>query len=434
MAGYPLSSLEPDSASQEVPEALQAPTQPVSKGFVTALTAANLVIWISVLPVLQLLLPEQVGAIDPVHKTLNLGIVTSIGAFISLIANPIVGALSDRTSSRLGRRRPWILVGALLSALALALLWKASTIVALVIGWSLMQLFSNFLQAATTAIVPDRIPASQRGTITGLVSMATPLGAILGVILIGQVLKSIDISYLFLIALVLVFLLPYTFFLREKVLPRGYLPPFRLGTFLKNFWINPQAYPDFGWAWLARFIVMLGYASATGYTYYYLQDAIHYTRLFPGQTIAQGSSLLSLFSVVFLILSTIVGGMLSDRFQRRKLFVIIASVIMALALFLMGFFPSWPVVIVATCLQGVGFGCYLAVDFVLVTLVLPSEGDRGKDLGILNIANSLPQSLAPLMAGIVLSLTHNSYLIMFVMAGLITLAGAFLVQPIRSVR
>src|SRR5258708_28596023 len=106
-----------------------------------------------------------------------------------------------------------------------------------------MQLFSIFLQAANTAIVPARIPASQRGTITGLISMSTPLRAILGVVLIGQVLKNIDISYLFLIALVLVFLLPYTFLLREKALPRGHLPPFLLWAFLKNFWINPPPYP-----------------------------------------------------------------------------------------------------------------------------------------------------------------------------------------------
>jgi len=226
---------------------------------------------------------------------------------------------------------------------------------------------------------------------------------------------------------------PYGLLLRDKPLSKEFIPPFQLWTFLKGFWVNPRQHPDFGWAWITRFLVVLGYSLGTGYLFFYLQDVVKYEQHFPGKSVLQGASTLQIISTVATIAFTVIGGFISDRTGRRKIFVILSSIILGLMLLGYGFFPVWEALLVVTAISGLGFGVYLAVDLALVTQVLPSAKDRAKDLGIINIANTLPLSMAPLMAAYVINTTH-SYLLMFVIGAIVTLLGAILVQPIKSVR
>ena len=175
------------------------------------------------------------------------------------------------------------------------------------------------------------------------------------------------------------------------------MPAFHLGAFLKNFWINPRKYPDFGWAWLTRFVPFVGYF--LGIT----------SCLLPGgcreiSGCATRALTLSIIAAVVSLLSTVLGGFLSDRFQRRKLFVIAGMIIMAVSFLLLAFFQSWIAVLVAAAVLGFGLGAYLAVDVAIVTLVLPSAKNRAKDMGIINTANTLPHSVAPVFAGLILAL------------------------------
>src|SRR5947209_5397765 len=178
----PASSLD----IHEVPEALQVPTKSVRFGFQLLLCLANTVFWLGLLPVGQILLPTQVAAIDAVNKVSNLAIVTAIGALTALITNPIAGALSDRTTSRLGRRRAWFIFGTALSAITLALMATASTIAALVLWWAFFHIAVNAVLAALAAVIPDRVPVHQRATVSAFVSLSLPLGAVMGVILVTR--------------------------------------------------------------------------------------------------------------------------------------------------------------------------------------------------------------------------------------------------------
>jgi MFS family permease len=433
MEDLALPSAVPSPEPDTLPEALQTPTRSVSVGFMLALTLANAVLYMCYVGIGGLLLPLQISSIDPANKVANLGIVISISVLLALVGNPLAGALSDRTTSRFGRRRPWIFVGALVSALALAIMMSAQTIIMIFIGWAAFQLFSNFVLAALTAIIPDQIPEAQRGTVSGIVGLAGSVGSIIGAILIGIVIKTPAPSYLLLIVLVLIVLVPYSLLLREKALPKEYVQKFHPGAFLKNFWIDPRKHPDFAWAWLTRFIPVFGYFLGTGYLFYYLQDAVHYERLFPGQSVEQGVSTLTIISTLVAIIFTVLGGILSDRFKRRKPFIVLANILVAAALLVFGFVPSWPVLLVTVAVLGVGFGTYLAVDTALVTQVLPSANDRAKDMGIVNIANTLPQSLAPAVAAFIISSTH-SYFALFAAGTVIMLLGLLVVRPIRAVR
>src|SRR5260370_19184243 len=146
--------------------------------------------------------------------------------------------------------------------------------------------------------------------------------------------------------------------------------------------LQPLAHRAFALVWVARCLMFLCYTTIITFMFFYLQDAVHYTQLFPGQTTAQGVSMFFAVNVVSIIIASVVGGIISDRLQRRKLFVIAASVIMAVGLLLYAFFPVWSMVLVGTVVVGIGFGVYQAVDTALASQVLPAAIDRGKDMGI----------------------------------------------------
>jgi MFS family permease len=424
-------ALSPVLSAQPVPgtpEALQAPTRRVSTGFMFALTAAAISLYILYAGIGALLLPYQIGLLAPGSKVAILSVFTSVTVLIALVANPLAGAFSDRTTSRFGRRRPWIIVGGLLTALGLLFMWRASNIPLLFTGYCLVELFSNCVLATLVATIPDQVPENQRGTVSGIYGLATGLGGILGAIIGGQIFKSTPTTaYVVMLVIVLVTTIPFAILLRDKVLPRGHMPAFRLGAFLKNFWINPRRYPDFGWAWLTRFIPFVGYFLGITYIFYYLQDVVKYPAAL------QGASTFSIIAAVVSLISTILGGFLSDRLKQRKLFVIVGMCIMAVAMLLLAFFQVWLAVVAAAAVLGFGLGAYLAVDVAIVTLVLPSAKDRAKDMGIVNIANTLPHSLAPVIAGFILGMTH-SYSLLYIAATVFVLLGIFTVMPIKAVR
>jgi len=205
-----------------------------------------------------------------------------------------------------------------------------------------------------------------------------------------------------------------------------------LGAFIKGFWVNPAQYPNFGWAWLTRFLFTLSYACGTGYLFFFLQDAVHYEQLFHGRGIAQGVSTFQQSLTLLLLIACISSGFLSDRLQRRKMFVVLAGLIMGLALLLLAFFPSWSLVILAAGVLGLGYGIYVAVDLALVIHVLPSAQSRGKDMGVINIAATIPQALAPVLLGVIISKTHN-YMFLFLLAAVFALLASVLIPRIKGV-
>ncbi len=410
-----------------LPEALQIPAKAVSAGFQFLLSLANLVVWLSILPISQILLPTQVAALDAAHKFTNLSIAVAIGVLAAVITNPIAGALSDRTTSRLGRRRPWFIAGTLLSIAALALMANASSFIALVLCWAIFHVAANAILAALSAVVPDQVPVRQRATVSAFVSLSLPLGAVIGALLVTRVVNSTQLSYFVFIGILLVVMALLVLLIHDKPLPKGAVPSFNLGAFLAGFWVNPVKYPDFGWAWLTRFLVYLGYFISLGYLLYFLQDAVHY------QKAAQGVTTFQVILTGTLLISSVISGVLSDKLQRRKIFVIAASLVIVLAFLILAFFQTWPAVEVAAAVLGIGFGAYLGVDIALITQVLPSASARGKDLGVINIANALPQVVGSAVAALVINSFH-SYTLLFVFAAILASLGAVLIQRIKSVR
>jgi MFS family permease len=127
------------------------------------------------------------------------------------------------------------------------------------------------------------------------------------------------------------------------------------------------------------------------------------------------------------------GGLLSDRFRRRKVFVASGALMMSGAALLLVLVPSWPGPLVAQLLSGAGLGLYSTVDVALVAQVLPSRENAGRDLGVMNLAITLPQAGAPLLGMFLISMATQALPWIFASAAVFALAGAAAVARINKV-
>jgi MFS family permease len=405
------------------PAALAEPATRVNARWIGLLVAANLGLWMGFFTPIQVLLPEQIELIDPGHKEALLAVVTGLGAAVAVVANPIAGALSDRTAGRFGRRHPYTVGGALLGAAGLTLLAGQHSIGGVLLGWAVAQAGLNGMLASLTAAVPDRVPVWQRGAVSGWVGIPQVFGLVLGVVLVTTLVTGVGPGYVAVAACVVALALPFVLTTVDDALPRAAVPARRP---LRAVAGELRRQPDYGWAWLTRFLVQLGNALGTLYLLYFLTDRV---RLDDPEA---GLLVLILIYTGALIATTVVAGRRSDRTGRRRSFVVWSGIVMACAALLLAAWPTWPGAVLAAAILGGGYGVYVAVDAALITQVLPAAADRARDLGLINIANAAPQVLGPAISGpIVVYL--GGYPALYALTAAVTLAGSVLVNKIRSV-
>ncbi|WP_433700419.1 MFS transporter [Nocardiopsis sp. CA-288880] len=413
-----------------VPDVLAEPDRPVRRLWVAGISLANLGMWMAFFGPLQVLLPEQVGMIAPGSKETALAWVTGVGAVFSTLGTPLAGALSDRTTGRFGRRRPWILAGAALGGTGLVVLGRQDDLTGVLLGWSFVQAALSCLNATLLAAVPDRVPVRQRGAVSGWIGVPQSAGVVVAVLLVTVAVSGVAPGYALIGALTLACALPFALLAPDPPLPPEARPPWR--AFARGLWVSPRRHPDFGWAWLTRFLMQTGNAMFTLYLLYFLRDGVGYEELFPGSSAADGLLVLILVYTAAVVSTTVAAGLVSDRIGRRRGPVCLSGVVSAVPAFLLAAYPTWTMSLACAVVLGVGFGIYLSVDNALVTEVLPTAEGRAKDLGIVNIASAGPQVLAPAVAGpIVVHL--GGYPVLYTVCGLLTLLGAALVWRIRGV-
>ncbi|MDJ0379843.1 MFS transporter [Streptomyces sp. G-G2] len=393
------------------------------RGLLALLLVGNTAMYSLYIGVAGILLALQVEHIDPANKVSNFGLIAGVSAIFATVFNPVAGALSDRS----GRRNPWILGGGLAAIPAMFLLGFADTILLITIAWCLGQAVMNVYQAAITSVVPDRIPVTARGKASAAVGLGLPFGSTLGALLGAAFSDDYRTGYLLFGAIVAGAAVLFTACGREERLPVRAALPVRsqLAAFtgaLKDH--------DFRWAFIGRALLVLGYFAVSGYQLYILQD---HTRLPDGMEPEDAVALLMPLTSVAMVVSTVLGGYLSDRFDRRKLFVGASALLSAVALLIPALSTSWSAMLAFSVVNGLAFGSYMAVDTALVTMVLPKAEDAARDMGVLNIANAGPQIVAPFIASVIVSVS-GGYTALFVIAAALSIAGALAVKPIRGVR
>ncbi|TQL47271.1 MFS transporter [Homoserinimonas aerilata] len=415
------------------PSPFAEPTKAVTGAWIALFATAWLGVWMAQLTPIQLLLPVQIeaqlGASSWIDNVVAFGIVSGIAGLCAVVAYPVTGALSDRTVSRFGRRRPWVAAGALLFSGSLLLLGAQESMIGIGVFWSLALVGFCMLTAALTATISDQVPVGQRGFVSGWISAPQAVGTILGLILVTELFVGQFVGYAVMSALLVLLVLPFLLRVGDEVLPAADRPPLTLRGLVQGFWISPTLFPDFGWTLLSRVLINVGNALGTSMLLYFLAFGLGL-----GIVEAEGSLIvLTLVYMVFVIVASLVFGRLSDRVGRRRLFVFIAGALQAIAALMLALIPELSVAMVAAAILGLGYGTFLSVDQALATQVLPDAQSRGKDLGIMNIAWAVPQAISPLLGAWVVAWLAG-FQGLFLLAAAAGLLGALAVLFVKGVR
>jgi len=274
---------------------LEPKPRPVGWGFISLYTLAYMSTSLLFLAPVLVTLALKVSSLVGIERAPGrLALVAGVGALVAMVGNPFFGRLSDRTASRLGMRRPWMITGLVGGSAGIGIIALAPSIPVVLAGWCIAQLFFNALLATMVAVLPD-------------------------------------------------------------------------------------------------------------------QAAV-------------------------VVAASVIGGKVSDRTGRRKVFVLAASIVYGLALFVIAIASNFSGFLVGMAISGLGFGVYAAVDLALVVDVLHDKRSAAKDLGVFNIAGALPFSLAPAIAPAILVIGRGSYSVLYMVAGLCAIIGAFAILPVRRVR
>jgi len=275
--------------------------------------------------------------------------------------------------------------------------------------------------AATGALLAEQVPTKRRGSMSGILGSMAILGPVLGLAAVSTVTSMpwlqwviVAFSGILLVVIAVVLLKD-----PRQTRPEGEK---RLTTvdLVKSFWLNPRRHPAFAWAWAVRFLITCAGASTT-YTALLLINRFHYDP----QEVATPVLLLTLVYGGLIIIFSTVGGVLSDKLRRQKPFVMLAGVIAAVALVVMGLAPTVEVLFIATAILGVGSGIFLSVDLALSVRMLPNPENVGKDIAVMALANTLPSSVVPFIAPLFLLL--GGYTALYVGLAVFGVVGALLV-------
>jgi MFS family permease len=403
----------------------------VGAGFTTVYTFASFAAWVALITPIAVTLALRVQQLDPEGKASSLALATSLGALCNMLTGPVVGLLSDRTTSRIGRRRPWMILGITGGFCGLALVATAGSIAMVVVGWCVTQISFATSGTAIGAIMPDMIPESQRGKLSGLIGMSQQIGVAVGIAITQAVSGNLFLAFMIPATLGLIGVLWLAAILPDRPADIARRPPLDLASLLKSFWVNPRQHPDFAWAWVGRFLISMGFAIMANYSVYYLTDKLGYKPEEVPKLMLIGSGI----GIVVTTSAAILGGILSDRMGRRKLFVVMSALLYATGMAGVASAQTFEVYLAWSVLTGAGIGMYSAIDLALVTQVLPNPDNRAKDMGVFTIASVMPQSIAPALAPVFLAIGGpNNYAALYTVAGLFGVLGAMATLPIRGVR
>ncbi len=389
--------------------------------FVAGYGAAQAGAFICFIPLLTLLLPGKAELIGGEGKAVLLGQIAMIGGLVAAAANLVFGTLSDRSRTRFGRRRPWILGGLAGIAASMVFIARSETVTHLLLAVVLFQIAMNALYGPLSALVPDMVPDSRKGLVSAWAGAALPVAALFTAVAVVPLAPDVSLQFTAVMGAAAILILPFALTLKE---PRARLHA-------TGFRFSLAAFRDrnFGFAFVSRLLMESAVAIHTLYLLYFLQGL-------PGATGLAGRHPLEVFGLLLVTgtaaatLAGFVGGIASDRFRARRPLVSLGGLLMAAGLGVLVAWPVWPVPVIAQLLFGMGHGLHATTVAAMTAEVLPYPEAAGRDLGVMNIAVALPQSLAPALAALLLAMGATLPTI-FVLACAASLVACLALAPMR---
>lgn len=429
----PTATVDPES----IAEAHDAPVPDLPKvnaRYIWFMVLAQFGVFMAFITPLAISLSIRLNELAPGREEM-LGYITGAGALFVMLTAPFMGVWSDRTRTAIGRRRPFMIGGMFVGVISLVVMALAPNVFVLGLGWVLAQWGWGTVLGNLQNSTADRLPEEQRGKVAGLTGFATQVAPVFGVIL--TVGFTGDALLLFLIpgAVGVVLVTLFVTLVHEddsRGLPKDALT---VGGLLRKYVYDPRRYPDFSWNWLGRFLFYFGLTLNTTFTAFFFANRLRVDVTEVAGIIAT----LGGVGVLAVTAGALGGGFLSDRFRRRKVFVVAGGALMAAGMVLMAVSSDLPLLIAGSLIVSTGIGMFSAVDQALLLDVLPEKAtDAGRFMGITGFATSIPQSAGPLVASAILLVgvtgDDKNYSLLFIVAAALVLAGGLVILRIRSVR
>ena len=384
------------------------------------------ILWMSGLGIVSaVLLPMHYKTIEGADPDALVGIVNAFTAVASLVSNLMFGNFSDRSRSRFGRRTPWIVFGAVLGGVTLFLTGTTHNAVLLTIFYCACMFGLNCMIAPLVAVLSDRVPSGIRGTMSAFYGAGSTIGAPIGTMIGAFFIENLTVGFavagvlMFLGGIVAVIILPKErsadFLPKEEGSFKDILVSFRPPKFAGAH--------DFYKAFAGRFCMLMSY------------QMINVYQLYIGQSVKESAVTVSVVSMIMMVMSLVgsfISGPVSDLIGRRKVPVVVASVLFAIGIAMPWLIPSTLGMYLFAGIAGLGYAVYYAVDQALLVDVLPNKEEAGKDLGILNMGTTLGQMCGPVvMSTIVVSLGYN---FAFPTAIALAIIGCFFIMAIKKVK
>ncbi len=406
----------------------------LSPVLVAALLLSQFGLAVPVVGMFAVSLPTTVAGLDPTGKATSLSLIMGLHAVVGILVSPIAGVLSDRCTSRLGMRRPFLLVGGAVGVGGMFLMAAAPNLQVLLAGALLSSAGSGIYAGGNAALIPDQVPERHRGKMMGMNQVMLGLGGLTASIVIPMFLGNQFLVFAVPASFMGVATLAVTLLIKDRRLTSDQLEGTQdLRGLLAQFKVNPKEVPDYSWAWTGKAITTLGTVLTGVYGIYFLTDVL----AIKPENLGAVITLTSILGLGTSIGGAVLGSWISDRFKIRKNMVLYTSALIAVGAIVSAFSPNLTVYIIGMVIMGIGAGAYFPVDGALMIDVLPGHGkDSGKFMGLMTLADQVPRSVGPFLAAGVLSagywLPTGGYQTVFLAGGVIAIVGGLLVRKVKG--
>ena len=371
--------------------------------------------------------------VGPENMTAVFGLAGGISGLVIVVLNPIGGFLADRTTFKFGRRRTWILIGSICGGLSMVMLAYAPSVPVLILSYCLIQFFYGMVTLSAFSLVPEQIEPSKFGKVSGILGSASALGIMIGFALVGAFAEASIIQKVTAIALVqLVASIIAVALLKDNPYQKNTTTKNKINFIqgLKTFYPSPKKYPNFTWTVFTKLLMSMANTSLNIMSIFYIaRFGLSETEIFRLNGIT-GSAALVMAG------AGILGGFLSDKIKKQKVFVIASAIFSGICL--VAFTYNITLIIVGTFLFNFAYGMFNAVENALVNRVLPSKKDAGKDIAIMNTTTQLASAIVSFVTPILISLGTSlmggdGYTLYFIVLASTTVLAAVTVIPIPEI-
>lgn len=407
--------------------------------FLTLIIVASIILFVS-LPAIVLVNAGLIQftiikLVGPQNVTAMYSLAAGISGVAIVVLNPIGGSLADKTRFKFGRRKTWIVGGSIFGGLSMIGIAYAPSIPLLILAYICMQFFYGMVFLSCYSMVPEQVDPGKFGKISGIFGAAGPLGIMVGFMLVGAYAEvPVEKKLIVIAGIQLVTAIVSALFLKDSCYQgdKSNKQKKNLIKVLKTFYPSVKKYPNYTWALLTKLLMAMANSSLNIMTLYYI------ARFQLGEVEIMKLNATTSSAILCMVGSGVLGGFLSDKLKKQKIFVIGSALLSGACLVGFGFTRSIPLVIAATFIFNFVYGIFGAVDNALVNRVLPSKEDTGKDIAIINTTTQLGHAIVAFITPVTLSIgTYlmggDGYTFYFIVLAMTTVLGALTVLPIPEI-